>query len=187
MQFIKWISWLFHLDSTLLVEVAGRLDVPGGQMLATEIQLADELEGNDGDQIEITGFVTGVVSTFEFTVGNQMVETDEQTVFVDGEAQDIAPGVKLEAEGVLVDGILLADEIEFWDPDQIEVEGAVTNIVSVSEFTVGNQVVQTDADTVFEGIEPEDIAEEIILEVKGVPIDIERTVLVADKVSFEVE
>jgi hypothetical protein len=171
----------------LLVEVTGNLDISGGQMLATEIELADELDGNDGDKIEIAGFVTEVVATFQFTVGNQMVETDEATVFVDGVAEDVAPGVKLEAEGILVDGILFADEIEFWDPDQIEVEGLVTEFVSVNEFTVGNQLVQTDAGTLFEGIEQDEITEGIMLEVKGVPIDVERTVLLADKVSFEEE
>ncbi len=116
-----------------------------------------------------------------------MVETDETTVYVDGMAEDVAPGVKLEAEGVLVDGILFADEIEFWDPDQIEVEGIVKNFVSATEFTVGDQVVQTDEWTVFDGGSPGDIAEGVMLEVKGVPIDIEHTVLLADKVSFEEE
>jgi hypothetical protein len=169
----------------LFVEVAGRLDVPGGQMFATEIELADELDGDDGDQIEIVGFVAEVVSAFQFTVGNQMVETDAATVFIDGIAQDIAPGVKLEAEGVLVDGILFADEIEFWDPDQIELEGIVTDFVSINEFTVGNQLVQTDAGTVFEKGTANDIALGVLLEVKGVPVDISLSVLLADKVSFE--
>jgi hypothetical protein len=114
-----------------------------------------------------------------------MVETDEATVYIDGIAQDIAPGVKLEAEGSLVDGILFADEIEFWDPDQIEVEGIVTNFVSVFEFSVGDQAVQTDAGTVFEGGTPDDIAAGAMIEVKGVPVDINLSVLLADKVSFE--
>jgi hypothetical protein len=169
----------------LFVEVEGTLDAPGEEMLATEIEPADELEGNDGDEIEITGFVTEVVSTFQFTVGNQMVETGGATVFIDGIAQDVAPGVKLEAEGILVDGILFADEIEFWDPDQIEVEGIVTDFVSVNEFTVGNQLVQTDAATVFEKGTANDIALGVLLEVKGVPVDIDLSVLLADKVSFE--
>ena len=43
----------------------------------------------------------------------------------------------------------------------------------------------TDEDTVFEGLEPEDVALGIKLEVKGVPVDIDRSILVADKVSFE--
>ena len=48
-------------------------------------------------------------------------------------------------------------------------------------------VVQTDAETVFEGGTPDDIALGVLLEVKGAPIDIDRTVLLADKVSFEEE
>ncbi len=62
--------------------------------------------------------------------------------------------------------------------------GIVTDVASDSEFTVGDQVVQTDGETVFE---PEDlnIVEGIKLEVKGVPVDIDHNVLIADKVSLE--
>jgi len=169
----------------LLVEAEGILDDIGGEMLATEIELGDEFGDEDEDQIEVAGFVTDFISVFEFSVGNWLVQTDADTVFVDGTAGDLALGVKLEAEGSLVDGVLLAEEVEFWDPDQIEVEGLVTDFVSVFEFTVGDQVVQTDADTVFEGGTPDDIALGVLLEVKGVPVDIVHSVLVADKVSFE--
>ena len=96
--------------------------------------------------------------------------------------------VKLEAEGSLVDGILFAEEIEFWEPDQIEVEGLVTDdTLAPDEFTVGDQVVQTDAETVYEDGTPDDIALGVNLEIKGVPVDIIRSVLIADKVSFEQE
>jgi hypothetical protein len=169
----------------LLVEVEGTLDAAGGEMLATKIELGDELDAEDVGYIEVTGFVTDFISIFEFTVGNQLVETVAGARFVDGTASDIAPGVKLEVEGRLEDGILLAHEIEFWEPDQIEVEGLVTDFVSVDEFTVVNQLVQTDAQTVFEGGTPDDVALGVMLEVKGVPIDVMHSVFIADKVSFE--
>ena len=169
----------------LLVEVEGMLDATDGEMLATEIKLEDELGAVESNRIEVSGFVTDVVSGFEFTVGNQLVQTDADTIFVDGALEDIALGVKLEAEGSLVDGVIFAEEIEFWGPDQIEVEGFVTDVVSGFEFTVGSQVVQADADTVFEGVAPEDIAVGMKLEIKGVPVDIDRSILVADKVSLE--
>jgi hypothetical protein len=170
----------------LWVEVEGTLDATGGEMLARLIELGDEIGDGNSDQIEVLGFVTDIVSDFEFTVGSQMVQFDANTLFVDGKPEDILLGAKLEAEGSLVDGILFADEIEFWGPDQIEVEGFVTDIASDFEFTVGDdQVVQTDAETVFE---PEDlnIVEGIRLEVKGVPVDMDHSVLIADKVSLEV-
>jgi hypothetical protein len=116
-----------------------------------------------------------------------LVIIDPEAIFVDGTQEDIAPGVKLEAEGCLVDGILHAWEIEFWEPDQVEVEGVVTNIVSSAEFTVGDQVVQTNENTVFDGGTPEDIELDVLIEIKGVPTDIDYSIIIADKVSFEQE
>ena len=172
----------------LLVEVEGTLDPDTGEMLADVIELGDELDAKDVDEIEVTGFVTDFVSAFEFTVGTQVVRTNANTEFLDGTAVDIALGVKLEAEGSLEGGILFADEVEFWEPDQIEVEGLVTDdTLAPDEFTVGDQVVQTDAETVYEGGTPDDIALGVNLEIKGVPVDIIRSILVADKVSFEDE
>jgi hypothetical protein len=170
----------------LFVEVEGTVDVVGGVMEATEIELEDDLDVEDSDEIEVTGFVTDIVSAFEFTVGNQVVRTDAGTVLVDWPAGGIALGDKVEAEGRLVGGILFAWEIEFWEPDQIEIEGLVTDdALAPGEFTVGTQVVQTDVDTVYEGITPGEIVLGVNLEVKGVWEDISRNILVADKVSFE--
>ncbi len=168
----------------LQVEVEGTLDATDGEMLATKIEPAVELGDRDVDVIEVMGFVTNVVTISEFTLGNQVVVVEEGAKIVDGELADITPGVKLEAEGTLVDGVLYAYEIEFWGSDQIEVEGVVTNIVSGSEFTVDDQVVVTNAETVFEDGDPEDIVLGTNLEIKGRRLG---GILVADKVSFENE
>jgi len=170
----------------LFVEVEGMLD--SGEMLAEVVELEDELDVEDADEIEVTGFVTEILSVSEFTIGNQVVQWDGETEFVDGEADDIAPGQKLEAEGSLENGILVAEEIEFWEPDQIEVEGLVTDdALAPGEFTVGDQVVQTDAETAYEDGTPDDIVLGVNIEIKGVPVDIIRSILIADKVSFEEE
>ena len=175
----------------LLVEVEGTLDAAGGEMLATSIELGDAIGEGNSDQIEVLGFVTDIGSAFEFTVGNQVVQFDATTLFVDGTPADILLGAKLEAEGRLVDGILFADEIEFWGPDQIEVEGIVDEVVffdGFPEFTFegrDDQVVQTNAETEFEDVNKEEIEFGMKLEIKGVPVDIEHSVLIADKVSLE--
>lgn len=83
----------------LFVEVEGRL-AAGGEMLATKIELGDELGGEDGD---------------EFTVGDQVVQTDEDTVF-DPWDLEIREGIKLEVKGVPQDidhSILAADKVSF--------------------------------------------------------------------------
>ena len=171
----------------LFVEVQGTLDAIGEEMVASGIQLGDELDADDAGEIEVTGFVTDFVSPSEFTVGNQPVQTGADTLFVDGTQSNVALGVKLEAEGTLVDGVILATEIEFWGPNQIEVEGFVTDVDSPTEFTIGSRLVQTDSNTVFDGGTPEDIVLGVKLEVKGVPADTNQSVLFADKVSFEMQ
>ena len=181
------------------VEVQGEL--VAGEIIAETIELADELDGEDGDEVEIMGFVTKVISEndiIKFKIGNQEVHVDsdpETVIYVDGAPSDITPGQLLSAEGSLEDGILVAVEIEFWEPDQTEVEGIVDQVVFIDidgelfpEFTLEgreDQVVQTDADTVFEDIDKEEIEAGINIEVKGVPQDIEQSVIKADKVSFE--
>jgi hypothetical protein len=179
------------------VEVQGEL--VAGELIATSIALADELDGEDGDQIEIMGFVTEIISEndiIKFKVGNQEVHADSDpdvVVYVDGEPGDITPGQLLSAEGSLEDGILVAVEIEFWEPDQTEVEGIIDQVRFIDdfpEFTLEgreDQVVQTNAETVFEDIAKEEIEAGINIEVKGVPQDIQQSVIKADKVSFEIE
>ena len=186
----------------LFVEVEGELAV-GGEMLAMIIELADELDGDDGDEVEIMGFVTEIISEngiIKFKIGNQEVHVDsdpEIVLYVDGDPSDIAPGQKLEAEGSLVDGILVADGIEFWQPDQIEVEGVVTKVdlfFDRIEFTIrnlaGDQVVEASRNTditTYEGVNPEDLAVGMKIEIKGVPLDNDISVLFADKVSLELD
>ena len=183
----------------LLVEVEGTLDAISGVMIATKIELEEELDDGDGDEIEVMGFVTEIItenSIIKFKIGNQEVHVDsdpEIVVYVDGDPSDIAPGQKLEAEGSLVGGVLIADEIEFWEPDQIEVEGIVDEVVFIDDFPEftfeerEDQLFQTNNETKYEDVEPEKIEAGMALEVKGVPQDIEQSVIRADKVSFEIE
>ena len=145
------------------------------------------LEAEDVDTIEVIGFVTQRDSSFQFRLGNQRVRVNPKAQFVDGTAADVVLGTKLEAEGTLEGGILMADEIEFWRPDQVEVEGFVTDVASTLEFSIGSQMVQIDGHTVFENGTAADLGKGILVEVKGVPVDRKRNILLADKVSFEEE
>ena len=173
----------------LFVEVEGTLNALGGVMTATRIELGDDSDIEDADEFEIMGFVTEVISTgdiIEFKVGNQEVRVDSRTAeFVDGVAADIDWGKKLEAEGSLEGGVLYAWEIEFWESDQVEVEDTVTAVVSINEFTLGTQDIETDNQTVFEGVRPDEIEVGMLIEVKGVPDDVDHSLIFADKVSLE--
>ncbi len=170
------------LENGQLVEVEGIVDLTGLNMFAQSISIEDDIGEENADEVEVTGFVTAVDSTDEFTVGTQEVVVEMGAVFVDGTQADIVLGVKLEAEGTLEDGILYAEEIEFWLPDQIELEGILTELISQYEFTVDDQEVITTDDTVYEDGGPEDLMVGINIEIKG---RMQGDVLVADKVSFE--
>jgi hypothetical protein len=170
------------LEDGLLVEAEGIVDHTGVTMFAQSISIEDDIGAENADEIEVTGFVTEISSTDEITVGNQDVVVEAGAEFVDGTQADIELGVKLEAEGVLENGVLFAEEIEFWLPDQIEVEGILTEFVSQYEFTVEDQEVITTNDTIYEDGGPEDLVVGVNIEIKG---RMQGGVLVADKVSFE--
>lgn len=165
----------------LLVEVGGTLNA-GGELAAEQILTADALEFEEADQIEVMGFVTGFTSIYQFLIGNQRIHVETNAEVVDGTMADITAGVKLEVEGTLVNGILYAWEIEFWEPGQIEVEGIVTDVVSATQFYVRNQMVVTHASTVYVDGLSKDIQKGILIEIKGRLV---QGILYADKVSFE--
>lgn len=172
------------LENGLLVEVEGIVDHTLINMFAQSISFEEDIGEENADEVEVTGFVTAVASTDEFTVGNQEVVVEPGAVFVDGIQADIVLGVKLEAEGTLEHGILYAEEIEFWLPDQLELEGIITEFTTQYEFKVEDQDVATTDDTVYEDGGPEDLLVGINIEIKG---RMQGDILVADKVSFELE
>lgn len=165
----------------MLVEVEGAFDTNAGNLQATRIGPADRLDAEDADQVEVMGFVTGVATIYEFIVGNQKVQVEPDAEVVDGTLVDIDLGVKLEAEGILAGGVLYADEIEFWLPDQSEVEGLVTEITAWG-FYIGNQEIVTGAKTVYEDGSAGDVQIGMKIEVKG---RLSGGIMQADKVSFE--
>ena len=175
------------LENGLLVEAEGIVDHTFINMFAQSISIEVDIGEENADEVEVTGFVTAIASTDEFTVGTQTVVAEPGAEFVDGTQADIALGVKLEAEGTLEDGILYAEEIEFWLPDQVEIEGILTDLTQVNsqyEFKVEDQDVVTTNDTVYEDGGPEDLMVGINIEIKG---RMQGDVLAADKVSFEWE
>lgn len=167
----------------LLVEVEGMLEAVDGEMQATKIVPADPLDAEDADQIEVMGFVTKFTSIYDFVVGSQKVQVEPDAEIVDGTLAHIGLGVKLEAEGILAGGVLYADEIEFWLPDQSEVEGLITGLTA-SGFTIGSLEVVTTPWTQYEDGAAGDIQPGVHIEVKG---RLTGGVMQADKVSFEQE
>lgn len=96
------------------VEAKGMSLGAGGELLATRVELEALLPGaNDGDRIEIEGFITRFVSAQDFDVAGVPVTTTASTVFEGGDVNDLGLNIKVEAEGDLdANGTLVATKID---------------------------------------------------------------------------
>ena len=114
------------------VEVKGTFI--GGELVATRVEMEDDISGNDDDDVEYEGIVTNAPVPFaignSFVMGVQIVQTSSNTAFKGGLVEDITAGVRLEVEGYLQGDTLIADEVRF--NDVIEIDAPVANHSLVS-------------------------------------------------------
>lgn len=104
-------------DNGVSVEVEGDPTGPDS-MTATNIELEDEEDAEftpeEGEKVEMEGFISnfsGHPGVFQVDLKN--VQTTAATMFVGGTSLDLANDVRVEAEGVLTAGTLVAEIIEF--------------------------------------------------------------------------
>ena len=117
-----------RLTNGSMVEAESSKERVNGVLIASrvkdrEISLAD----SGGLPVEIEGVVTEFTSPSDFELNGIPVRTDENTIFENGTAADIALDSKLEeVEGTLdANGVLLAAEIEFDLEGTVEIEADV--------------------------------------------------------------
>ncbi len=139
-----------------LVEAKGSSFTIEGVFLATRVEKEDGLDddnlGEDGDDVEIEGYVTGFRSSSDFDLLGIRVITNAATVYERGTPDQVQLNVRLEAEGDLqADGSVLADKIQFKPEGRLEA-AAVVEAVNVigGTFTVLGIAVLTDVSTSFE-------------------------------------
>lgn len=130
------------------------------QLIASEIELEGDgdmdHDGDEGDDVEVSGIVTSVTppegTPTEFEIGGKRILLDQDTGYEHGTADDIIVGTRLEAKGHLdADDALLADEIEFEEESNIEMEGtleAVSGTGSDGTITLFGQSLTVTTDTV---------------------------------------
>jgi hypothetical protein len=78
----------------------------------TKVELEDELHAAENEKVSIEGFVASGTAD-DFVLNGQRVQTNAQTVFLDGVKANLVVGRKLEAEGPIVNGILIATKVTF--------------------------------------------------------------------------
>jgi hypothetical protein len=113
-----------------LVEAMGATLGGSGELLATRVEFkGDDLPGEEGDDIELEGFITRFVDATDFDVDGRRVTTNGQTRYEDGSVASLANNVKVEVEGELnSNGVVVAAKIEFKRISSVRLEATVESI-----------------------------------------------------------
>jgi hypothetical protein len=98
----------------------------------------------DGDGFEIEAIVTSIVNATRFVLGG--ITVDASGASFEPMGLQVAIGMRLEVEGELQGGTLIARQVE--QRGSVRIEAVVTSVATDS-FVVLDQVIQTDAATEF--------------------------------------
>ncbi|MEL7185522.1 MAG: DUF5666 domain-containing protein [Pseudomonadota bacterium] len=96
------------------VEAKGTTLGAGGELIATRVEFkGDNLGVDDGDQVEIEGFITRFASDADFDVSGSPVTTNASTIYEGGTAADLGLNIKVEVEGVAdANGVIVATKVD---------------------------------------------------------------------------
>ena len=94
------------------VEVEG--SVAGGVLEATEVEIEDE--ASQVQELEVEGSISAVTGPLRFVVRNTPIDAS-QARLDNGTAASVQVGRRVHVKGPSVGGVLLAERVEFEDPD----------------------------------------------------------------------
>lgn len=149
------------------------IEAPSGWVAKRVERRAPDSPPPGSATVKVEGAITAFVSVADFTVAGQRVNASGAT-FEDGRASDLAVGVRVEVEGTLAAGILVATkvEVDVEDPSPntqtVTVSGTISGFASRSSFLVAGQVVDASSAS-FENGSAGDLANGRTVEVTGTP------------------
>lgn len=121
------------LQNDLLVEVKGLYNSNINTITATEVEAEDNDLVEDGNEVEIEGFITRYASISDFDINGYAVNAFNATRTP--AALELKVGIKVEAEGAVSNGILNASEVEIRGGNA-EVSAKVKEVLDNNSFTV---------------------------------------------------
>ena len=141
-----------------LVEAKGNALGGNGELLATELEFkGNDVDFDDGDDVEIEGLITRFVSATDFDVNGIPVTTTASTQYERGTAADLALNVRVEVEGEAnASGVIVAEEIEFEPEGELRIASLV-EAVQADRLTVLGIEVLVDAQTEFDDQSDQDV------------------------------
>jgi hypothetical protein len=147
-------SKTIRVENDDFVAVKGIFDTKTASLLATEISVTPEVEIHEQEENEIEGFIADFRSSRNFSVAGVAINAGAAS-YSGGTASDLKPGVRITVEGVVINGVLVAEEIKFHASEvkssdssgsSIEVSGIVSEFRSIGDFVVkGRRIDASDA------------------------------------------
>ena len=161
-----------------------------GVLKATEVKLSFAGSTSPALVDEIHGFITALGSAGTVFVNGTAVDINRASI-VRGTVAQLVVGAEVEVHGGFVDGVFVATVVQLDDSPQspvsssvtgsAEIDGTISQFVSVSNFRVGNQ--QVDAgNAAFEDGTAAGLAAGLRVEVRG---NVVAGVLIASRVEFK--
>jgi hypothetical protein len=147
------------------VEIHGRLDSSNQITLTRPAKSDDDCNGfssSSASKAEVEGVVNGFVSATDFKVGNQKVTTDGSTQYKGGIVGDIADGLKVEVEGPITNGVLLARKVVF--KTSVKIRAVADADTTAGSLKVLGITIKTNSQTRIDG---SPIAAGNVVEVRG--------------------
>lgn len=174
------------LANGLSVRVSLNTTPVSGRWVATSVHSAQR-QFPDDDEAELEGYVSGYASSASFRVAGLPVDASGPGVTVrHGTLADLADGVRVEVEGVMQAGVLVASVVDFkrGGRQEFELHGAVESIdFGAQTLVLRGVTVAWDGSTRFAAGSAADLAVGAPLEVRGLPSGGVR--IHADSIRFE--
>lgn len=162
------------------VEIKASLD-ENGTLFAREIEIEDGDEQNNAD---VEGTISDLLDNGEIMVEGITIVLNEMTEFENGNISRIEVGAYVEVEGQFNEQQkLVARKIEFSDSDESEIEGRIGAVLSETQFTLGDLVIEHNQYTAFKYGSASDISAGVEVEVDGFVND--EGIFIAEKIEFQ--
>jgi hypothetical protein len=117
------------LSNGLLVEVKAP-PPSGGVLTATSVEVRSGGLGQISGEVHLEGFMQGLAGSapnFSFSVNGQNVTTNSSTEYEDGASGNLANNIRVEIEGQISGGTLVAKKVEFKEKNNdIKITAQVT-------------------------------------------------------------
>ena len=117
---------------------------------------------------EVQGSISNFAGVSSFVVAGQPVNASQATIS-NGTAANLANGVQVQVNGTLQNGVLVATTVQIEsssEPQEISVQGLITNFVSVSNFVVAGRAVDASS-AQFNGGTAANLANGVSVQVSG--------------------